>query len=151
MVNVNVNGRLGADAEVLDGKKGKFVSFRIAVSDFVGGEKATTWMRVTYDGERAIKVSPFLKKGSLVTVVGTEGVRKYTDKNGEVQISRDISAMSVDFISVGSGATQTTTDPHENIDMGKLKEPSTSKKTKASIAEPTPTVAEEDDADDLPF
>jgi len=154
MVNVNVIGRLGIDAEILDGKRGKFVSFRLAVPDFKDGEKTTTWMRVNYDGDRAIKLAEYLKKGKMVNVQGSEFVSTYTDKTGAVQISRDITAHNIEFVSIGSGQTNSdtatatsTTSSVPPVTTGKLAEP------KPIAPPPTPTVdaSSSDSDDDLPF
>ncbi len=143
MVNVNVIGRLGADAELIDGKNGKFASFRLAVDDRKNGKKETTWFRVTLNGDRAGKIVEYLTKGKLVNVIGTETVGTYQAKDGTTQISRDISASNVEFISVGSGSTTTETSAEtttETVSTGDFKKPVT------KVAETTVT-----DDDDLPF
>ena len=143
MVNVNVIGRLGADAELIDGKNGKFASFRLAVDDRKNGKKETTWFRVTLNGDRAGKIAEYLTKGKLVNVIGTETVGTYQAKDGTTQISRDISASNVEFISVGSGSTTTETSAEtttETVSTGDFKKPVT------KVAETTVT-----DDDDLPF
>lgn len=144
-VLINIIGRLGNDSEIIDGKNGKFLSFSLATDDFKGGEKTTSWFRVHYNGERGIKLSEWLKKGRMVNVCGTETVSLWTDKSGNPQISRDVNALSVEFVSVGnSGQTQTTTE-EVTPTTGKLKEPKTKKKTEPIVEESG------DSEDDLPF
>ena len=109
MVNLNVIGRLGADAEKINGKNGQFLSFRLATDDRANGEKITTWFRVTFNGDRSGKLAEYLTKGKLINVIGTETVSLYTAKDGSKQISRDINASSIEFVSIGSGNTQTET------------------------------------------
>jgi len=146
-VLVNVIGRLGNDSEIIDGKNGKFLSFSLATDDFKGGEKTTAWFRVHYNGERGIKLAEWLKKGRMVNVCGTETVGLWTDKSGNAQISRDINALSVEFVSTGnSGQTQTTTEEEVVPTTGKLKEPKAKKK-----AEPVVVDEPGDSEDDLPF
>ena len=149
MVNVNVIGRLGNDSELVNGKNGQFVSFRMATDEFKNGEKGTAWFRVNYNGERALKIQEWLKKGKLINVVGTETVGIYTDKNGQPQISRDINANHVEFVSVGSGQTQSDTATETTV------EPVTGKVEKPKKATVPPQSNEEvltfDDTDDLPF
>ena len=147
MVNVNVIGRLGADAETLDGKRGKFVKFRVAVSDFKNGEKTTTWMGVLFSGERAEKIAQYLKKGSLISVHGTENVELYNDRNGAPQISREINASDVEFISVGK-TQEGTNEAVPEVTTGKLAKPAATP-TKVTVA--ASTVNDNDDVDDLPF
>ena len=141
MVNVNVIGRLGADAELINGKNGQFLSFRMAVDDRVKNEKTTTWFRVTLNGDRVSKLVEYLTKGKLINVIGTETVGIYNAKDGTPQISRDIAASNVEFVSVGSGSTASdsaveTKDTTE-VTTGKF--------------EKKPTVAADSSEDDLPF
>jgi len=141
MVNINFNGRLGADSEVRTSKSGKqYVSMRVATDEFRNGEKSTAWLNVTYHSDRAIKMQPFLKKGSAVSVIGSETVGTYQDKNGETQISRDVLADRVDFLGLGgSGSTQS----NETVtDTGKFK-----KNDETEMATATASTSD----DDLPF
>ena len=146
MVNVNFNGRLGADSEIKTSKGGKeYVAMRVATDEFKNNEKATAWINVTYHSERAIKMQPYLKKGSAVSVIGVETVGTYQDKNGETQISRDVLADRVDFLGLGkSGDTQSDSAV---TDTGKLKKQA--KADKAELA--TATAAATSSDDDLPF
>lgn len=148
MVNINVIGRLGADAELINGKNGQFASFRMAVDDRKKNEKVTTWFRVTLNGDRAGKIVEYLTKGKLVNVVGTEVVDTYqSTKDGTTQVSREINASNIEFVSVGSGSTasdttvETTTAPaNTEVSTGAFKKPATV----------TATVSAEPE-DDLPF
>ena len=153
MVTVNVVGRLGIDAEIIDGKRGKYVSFRMAVDDYKDGERTTTWMRVSFDGERALKIAQYLKKGSLINVMGNESVSIYTDREGHPQVSRDITAFNLNFISVGKsqgeGASTAAPTAEPAVSTGKLKEPvPTAAKT---VVPPPPAVDDTSSVDDLPF
>jgi single-strand DNA-binding protein len=153
MVNVDVIGRLGADAEVLNGKRGDFVSFRLATDDYVNNEKATTWFRVAFNGERALKLAQYLKKGTPIFVRGTETVGTYTDRNGAVQVSREINAVDVEFIRVGtSGQTQTenSSEATPEPSTGKLIEPKAKKAVNVDPPMATESVSENTE-DDLPF
>ena len=145
MVNINVIGRLGADAELINGKTGQFASFRLAVDDRKDREKTTTWFRVTLNGDRVGKIVEYLTKGKLVNVIGTESVGTYQAKDGSTQVSRDINASNVEFVSVGSGSTasdaSTTESSTEVVSTGTLKKQPTIAAT-ATSTEPE---------DDLPF
>lgn len=145
MVNVNVIGRLGADAELINGKNGQFLSFRMAVDDRVKNEKTTTWFRVTLNGDRVSKLVEYLTKGKLINVIGTETVGIYNAKDGTPQISRDIAASNVEFVSVGSGSTASdsaveTKDTTE-VTTGKFEK-------KPTVAA---TASSDSSDDDLPF
>ncbi len=145
MVNVNVIGRLGADAELINGKNGQFLSFRMAVDDRVKNEKTTTWFRVTLNGDRVSKLVEYLTKGKLINVIGTETVGIYNAKDGTPQVSRDIAASNVEFVSVGSGSTASdsaveTKDTTE-VTTGKFEK-------KPTVAA---TASADSSDDDLPF
>lgn len=145
MVNVNVIGRLGADAELINGKNGQFLSFRMAVDDRVKNEKTTTWFRVTLNGDRVAKLAEYLTKGKLINVIGTETVGIYNAKDGTPQVSRDIAASNVEFVSVGSGSTASdsaveTKDTTE-VTTGKFEK-------KPTVAA---TASADSSDDDLPF
>lgn len=145
-VNVNIVGRLGKDAEVINGQNGQFLSFSLATDEFKNGKRGTAWLQVNYNNT---KMAEWLKKGKMVTVIGTETVRTYQDRNGQTQVGRDINAVSVEFVNVGSGQTQSDS--------------TTSNETKASapittgnLAQPKdvtpPTNSSSDQViDDLPF
>ena len=144
MVNVNIIGRLGADAELINGKNGPFLSFRMAVDDRKRNgdktEKITSWFRVTLNGERSSKLVEYLTKGKLVNVTGTESVGIYNSKDGTPQVSREVSANNIEFISVGSGSTASDSSTTE-VTTGKFAE-----KPKVEVASTT-----NDPEDDLPF
>lgn len=150
MVNVEFIGRLGADSEVKTGKSGnQFLSFRVATDEYRNGKNEASWLNVVYTGERAIKMHQWLTKGKAVSVHGVENVGTYLDRNGQVQVSRDVMADRVDFVNVGgSGQTQsnsaTTTQGQANV------------AAPANIAPPAGTMKPQEttpakDEDDLPF
>jgi single-strand DNA-binding protein len=145
MVNVNVIGRLGADAELINGKNGQFLSFRMAVDDRVKNEKTTTWFRVTLNGDRVSKLVEYLTKGKLINVIGTETVGIYNAKDGTPQVSRDIAASNVEFVSVGSGSTASDsaveTKGTTEVTTGKFEK-------KPTVAA---TASADSSDDDLPF
>lgn len=110
MVNVNFVGRLGADAILKQDKSARnFVTFNVAVDEYRDGKNETVWMRVSDGSERAIKMQPHLKKGSLVSVHGIESVRLFTRANGTVDVSRDVRADRLDFVKVSASATTVAT------------------------------------------
>lgn len=94
-----IMGHLGADAEVRytsDGRK--VVTLRVAVNEKRKGKEETIWYRVTIWGERYDKMLPYLTKGSGVVVGGTMHKPEiYTDRNGNQQISLEITAEHLSF------------------------------------------------------
>ena len=110
MVNVNVHGRMVVDAELKTTQNGKqFITSRFAVDDFNNNEKTTAWFRLTIEAnERNMKLLPFLTKGKLLSVIGTEFVSAYLDKEGKPQVSRDIRVFNIDFINSGTSGETTS-------------------------------------------
>ena len=139
MVNVNIIGRLGADAELVNGKNGQFISFRMAVDDRKNNEKITTWFKVNFYSDRSAKLAEYLTKGKLINVVGTETVGTYSAKDGSTQISRDVVASNIEFVSVGSGGTSSDTAVETKeateVTTGKLEKPVVAKATVANEPE----------------
>ena len=150
MVNVEFIGRLGADSEVKTGKSGnQFISFRVATDEYRNGKNEASWLNVVYTGERAIKMHQWLTKGKAVSVHGVENVGTYLDRNGQVQVSRDVMADRVDFVNVGGseqtqGNTSTTTQGQANVAAP------TNIAPPAGTMKPQETTLVKDD-DDLPF
>ena len=145
MIYSDITGRLGADSEIKTSNKGnQFVTMRIASNDFVNGENVTTWVRVLWSGERAVKMQEHMKKGSLVSVRGTLRASLYDTKSGEKAISYDLFADRVDFVSSGSGATQSNEAVAETGTF-KRQEP------QAVAAPSVETVPSTSTDDDLPF
>ena len=144
MLYTEVTGRLGADSELKTSKNGnQYVTMRIASNEYVNGENVTTWVRVLWPGERAVKMQEHMKKGSHVSVRGTLRASLYDNKNGEKAISIDIFADRVDFVSSGSGSTQSNESVSET---GTFK-----RQEAATVAAATQEVAAASGDDDLPF
>lgn len=150
MINVYFTGRLGADAEVRQTTNGEMVSFSVAVSWTFNKEEKTVWMRVKSSQERFLKLAPHLKKGSMVMISGVETVSLYTDKNGQPQISRDVTPHQFEFIKIGNkqeGVDVTKQETHtpkvEEVSCGVFQQPITMKPSMVGSAS--------DDDDELPF
>jgi single-strand DNA-binding protein len=159
MVNINFCGRLGADAEVRQMQDGtQFLSFNVAVRDIKKKEKITTWLRVRYDN---VGLGQFLKKGSNVYVSGIESVSLYTNKNNEVQISRDVKAHAIEFIGESNNENTASTTVAQTVMMPKVENVNSEEITCGVFKPQTPqtpqavamatTVASSSFDDDLPF
>lgn len=124
MIISQINGRLGADSELKTSKNGnKYVTMRIASNDFVNGENVTTWVRVMWSGDRAVKMQEHMKKGSFVSVWGTLRTSLYDTKTGEKAIAIDVLADRVDFVGGGSGSTQSNDAATETGTLKKAEAP----------------------------
>lgn len=158
MVNVEFIGRLGADSEVKIGKNGnQFLSFRVATDEYRNGKNEASWLNVVCTSERAIKLHQWLTKGKAVSVHGVENVGTYLDRNGQVQVSRDVMADRVDFVNVGgSGQTQSNTAATATQNQAKPNVAAPNVATPTDIAPPAGTMKSQEtmpakDDDDLPF
>lgn len=109
MFIVNFIGRLGRDAEKHDSKNGSFVSYSIAIDEWnpETKENETIWIRVTDGSERTMNMLQYLKKGTMLQVVGTERVSIYNGQNGQI-INRDVRALHWDFVKTGKQDSETT-------------------------------------------
>lgn len=99
-------GNLGSDPEMRYTPSGVPVtSFSLAVNRKWTGQdgqpqEKTTWFRVTAWRKLAETTSQYLTKGSKALVVGElEEARTYTDRNGNTQVSIEITAQNVRFLS----------------------------------------------------
>ena len=146
MIYTNIKGRLGADSELKTSEKGnQYVTMRVATHSYVKGETITTWVRVTWVGNLAVKMQEHMKKGSFVDVWGELTTSIYDTKNGEKAISYDVMADRISFINGGSGATQTN---DAVVETGTLK-PKDEKPKAAQVAQEPAASSSVDD--DLPF
>ena len=141
MLNVQFIGRLGLDSELRTAKESgkQFLSFRAATDDFSNGERTTTWVRVTWTSDRAVKMQEYLKKGSQVSVHGVLRASIYQNKNGVNEINYDVFADRIDFVNSSSGSTKVNEATTSTAsDFGKLQKQGEAVAASAS-------------ADDLPF
>lgn len=157
MVNVNFIGRIGRDAETKTAQNGRqFVAFNVATDEYQRGEKTTSWLRVTYTGERALKMAQYFTKGKLVNIIGSETVSTYQRQDGQTGISRDVLADKVEFVNSGSGHTHDD-QAAASADCGTLERPLA--QTVPPAPAPTSSIPQQvaaaaapvEDDDDLPF
>lgn len=98
-------GNLGADAETVTANGKEFVSFSVAVKL---SKEDTEWVRVSTS---QTSLAPYLKKGTLVSVVGTESVQVYTDKSGQAKAQSKVSALRIQLLGGGQGQSSTPSAP----------------------------------------
>ena len=139
MNTIYVAGHLGSDPEVRFTPSGqKVTNFRIACNTRRSGKDETTWFRITIWGDRFDKMMPYLKKGSAVIVVGElHKPEIYTSKDGNAQVTLEITAEMIRFSPFGRGAQG-----------GEPQEASVSSKAEAVTA---PAFTGGGDEDELPF
>lgn len=156
MKEITVDGKIGKNAEVFEGKTGiKYARFSLANSEYRNKEATTTWFDVTTTNEFIVeKLVPYLTKGKYVIVSGDMETRDLvTVKNGKVYVNLRVKATSIHFPPVSNQNKEEKTDekkieeftPTGGLTPEKENEP-------APVAEPAfAPLSLPIDNDDLPF
>lgn len=138
MLYTHFIGRIGKDAQVVNGKHGDFISIDVAVSDYFKGNETTTWVRVR--SNRHVNLVKWLTKGKMILVEGTLSAPTiWTSKDGEEHVQLSVMADNIHFVNTGKKKDgEGTQTPHETTKQGTLKDD-----------DPLPAPA--DGKEDLPF
>lgn len=100
-------GHLGKDVELKQAGMSQVAELSVATSESwkekttgeSGWQERTEWHRVVTWGKQAEFCAKYLRKGAMVYVEGQLQTRKWTDKEGVVRYSTDISAQVVNSLS----------------------------------------------------
>ena len=103
MNKIIIVGNLGQDPEMRYSQSGQArTTFRVASNrrDTSRGEQReeTQWFGVTAWDQLAEICNKILGKGYLVLVEGRVKAREYTDRNGEKQLSMDVTATDIQLL-----------------------------------------------------
>lgn len=96
MIKIIATGNIGKDAELKQIGGNNYACFSIAITEKVKGESRTTWVDVVKHDKEG-KLTPYLKKGIRVQVIGKPTTSGYTNKNGDVVTSITIWANELEF------------------------------------------------------
>lgn len=145
MLQVEIIGNIGNDAQVKDFNGKKYIAFNVAHSEKFKNQQGveterTTWVSVLKPGESA--VAQYLKKGTPVFVRGDLSVKAYKDNAGNWQVGVNCLAREVQLLPGGKR------DQNAGTQQEAPAEPATS--TNVSSA-PAASETGEGNADDLPF
>lgn len=145
MLQVEIIGNIGNDAQVKDFNGKKYIAFNVAHSEKFKNQQGveterTTWVSVLKPGESA--VAQYLKKGTPVFVRGDLSVKAYKDNAGNWQVGVNCLAREVQLLPGGKR------DQNAGTQQEAPAEPATN--TNASSA-PAARETGEGNADDLPF
>ena len=112
----NFTGNLGNDCEQRYTQSGdSVVSFSVGVKSGFGDKASTTWAKCAMFGKRGEAVAPYLKKGTLVGVVGEVNNREYQDKEGQKRYSLDVSVNDLTLLGRKSDRSEPAKDkPQRN-------------------------------------
>ena len=96
MLQCEIIGNIGQDAEIKEFGGKKYVSFNVAHTDFGKDQSGnrteeTIWVSVLWYGDGG-GLFQYLKRGSKVFVRGRQKVKLYSDKNGNPQYGINVSA-----------------------------------------------------------
>ena len=150
MLQIEVIGNLGRDAEVKEFSGKKYVCFSVAHTENVRVQKPgepptqrTTWLSIYWYGEGGA-VLPYLKRGAKVFVRGTMRNNLYTDRTGQTRVDINVNAREVYLC--GSSPAQPATQPAAHPQQPASTAQSVPNQTSPAGA-PAPIGGE----DDLPF
>lgn len=98
-----IAGHLGSDPEERFTPSGKkVISLRVACKSRKNGKDDTIWWRVTVWGDTFDNILPYFKKGSPIVVTGeVMPPDVYQDRNGQTQVSMQITAFNISFSPFG--------------------------------------------------
>lgn len=114
MLQLEVIGNIGSDAEIKEFSGKKYVSFNIAHSerrkDANGTSvESTTWVSVLWYGDGG-GLTQYLKRGCKVFVRGRLSVKTYQDRNGNIQVAVNVNASEVNLCGL-KGEQSTASSP----------------------------------------
>ena len=116
MLQIEVIGNLGKDAEVKEFSGKKYVCFSVAHTENVRAQKPgepptqrTTWLSIYWYGEGGA-VLPYLKRGAKVFVRGTMRNNLYTDRTGQTRVDINVNAREV-YLCGGTPTQTQATQP----------------------------------------
>lgn len=143
MLQCEIIGNIGNDAEIKDFGGKKYVSFNVAHSerkkDANGFTQITTWISVLWYGEGG-GIFQYLKKGSKVFVRGHLSVKTYQDRGGTTQVAINVNANEV--VLCGTKGEQAA----NNAISGQV-----ATSTPAPARSQAASCSQDDPDDDLPF
>lgn len=115
-----IAGNLVADPETRFTPSGiKVTTVRVAVNNRRGKNEETLFWRVTIWGESLDKMISYLKKGSSVMVMGEMSKPEiYTDRNGQPQISLNMTGYNISFSPFGRSGSQQNEGQQSNSYQG---------------------------------
>lgn len=108
MFAATVVGNVGKDAVLKYLPSGKPVlEFSIATNYKTKNEEETTWVNVSFFGDRAEKISGYVTKGKTVSVYGSVRNRPY-EKDGQKRYSLELSAQDIQLLGGPTSAASST-------------------------------------------
>lgn len=150
-------GNLGKDPELRYTPQGTAVcNFSMATNekrrDKSGDlQDITTWFRITLWNKQAETASKYLQKGTQVYIEGRLKLDEWTDKDGNVRQTLDVTGTDMQFISSGRSDDYSDSDNESYDDSdnsNEFSESDSSDSKQASQTNDSPTTPADDD---IPF
>jgi len=121
MIKLIVSGRVGSDAELKTVGDTTVCSFSIAHTEKVYGStpgEKTIWIGCSIWGERAIKLTPFITKGTYIVAEGSGSVNAYI-KNSEAfgMINCRVTSLEFGGKPTAESTPHTATPPVGKVDL----------------------------------
>lgn len=111
MLQLEIIGNLGADAEVKAINEREYISMRVASTTKFKDKSETTWVSVLY--RRSDALLPYLTKGASVYVCGELNVSVWQNRDG--QASADLRVWAQNLCLLGKRTTdEQKTQPAQN-------------------------------------
>lgn len=98
-----VSGRIGQDPEAKQTPAGQVVTFSLAETVFVGGEKTTAWHDCQAWGKPGENILKYAQKGTGVTLQGSLKYDQYETKEGHKVKRAKINVYAVEVTSNWKG------------------------------------------------
>lgn len=96
LYRLDIMGNIVTDAEVKTSQSGnEFVAFRVAVNEYMGDEKKTTFFDVSYAKNNVL---PYLKAGQRVYISGKPSLGASLGKDGKAYHNAHIYARDLELL-----------------------------------------------------
>ena len=96
LYRLDIMGNIVTDAEVKTSQSGNdFVAFRVAVNEYMGDEKKTTFFDVSYAKNNVL---PYLKAGQRVYISGKPSLGASLGKDGKAYHNAHIYARDLELL-----------------------------------------------------
>lgn len=157
MQTIIVTGRLGHDAKIYTSTNGNnFIAFSIASNTRIKkNEENTYWWDVVVPNhllERYKNMVGYLTKGSAVIVQGELDPEIQYDNNGKPRLRLTISAVSIQFNSIGNQNTNGQLNTNSVNDQQEVSNSVTANNITIPTSKPQQTPKPDvDDCEELPF
>ena len=114
--SITLTGRTTADIEVKTSAKGThYCNFQLAVPDGFGDKKETDFFSLTAFGKTADNLAQFVKKGSMIGIIGKLKTNSYVDNDGKKRVATYVRVNEVSFESLKRDDSMQETLPSDDF------------------------------------